>query len=352
MRIGASLSHVGQYNENAVIHALRGLGPTSQTEIAGATGLSVQAVSSIVRNLITRGYLREVRTESVGRGRPRVILDLVASAGFALGIHVDPSVMTSVILDLRGSVVASAMSRDVDPDDPAQSIDLVADLTLRLLERSRMDRSRAEGACLAVPGSIDHPTQSIRESLWLPGWTGSAPGEALGKRLGMRVPVVKDTLAAVIGENWVRAGASLDSTMVFVYIGTGTGLGLSLNGEPVLGFSGNAGEVGRVLVAVGTQGGAGLDNDVVVLVERAHQQDILPGPVPDRRDLCSMEADFHVLCALALDGDPGGPRPASLSRRTNRRHDGDRHGDGRRRHRRRRRAVLATGALALRARAA
>ena len=40
MRPGASLSHVSQYNENAVIHALRVLGPTSQTDIAAQTGLS------------------------------------------------------------------------------------------------------------------------------------------------------------------------------------------------------------------------------------------------------------------------------------------------------------------------
>ena len=120
----------------------------------------------------------------------------------------------------------------------------------------------------------------------------------------MHVPMVKDTVAAVIGENWVRGGASLDSTMVFVYVGTGTGVGVSVNGEPVLGFSGNAGEVGRLLVALGPQGGAGLDNDPMVLVERAHRDGALPGAAPDRRDLTDMEADFHMLCALALDGQP------------------------------------------------
>ena len=77
MRPGASHSHISQYNENAVIHALRALGPTSQTDIAAHTGLSVPAVSTIVRNLRQDGYLTEVRTESVGRGRPRVIVDLV-----------------------------------------------------------------------------------------------------------------------------------------------------------------------------------------------------------------------------------------------------------------------------------
>ena len=302
MRIGANLSHVGQYNENAVIHALRGFGPTSQTDIAAATGLSVQTVSGIVRNLTSRGYLTELRTESVGRGRPRVILDIVASARFALGVHIDPSLMTAVILDLRGSVVASGTSSEIDADDPAGTIERAADLTLGLLDTSALDRSRAIGTCLALPGPVDESTQSNRDSVWLPGWSDFSVGAALGDRLGMRVPVVKDTVAAVIGENWVRAGASLDSTMVFVYVGTGTGVGLSLNGEPVVGFSGNAGEVGRILVALGAQGSGGLDNDPMVLVERAHQDGILTGRSPDRRNLGEMDTHFRALCRLAMDG--------------------------------------------------
>lgn len=308
MRIGASLSHVGQYNENAVIHALRGMGPTSQTEIAAATGLSVQTVSGIVRNLTSRGYLTEVRTESVGRGRPRVILDIVASARFALGVHIDPSVMTSVLLDLRGSVVAHDSTSQIDADDPERSIARAAELTLGLFDASGVDRARAIGACLAVPGPVDEASQSNRDSVWLPRWSGFPVGTALGERLGMSVPVVKDTVAAVIGENWVRAGSSLDSTMVFVYVGTGTGVGLSLNGEPVMGFSGNAGEVGRILVALGAQGSGGLDNDPVVLVERSHEEGILPGPPPERRDLHATDEQFRDLCALALDDHAGARR--------------------------------------------
>lgn len=233
-----------------------------------------------------------------------MILDIVASARFALGVHIDPSVMTSVILDLRGSVVASA-GEPIDVDDPGLSISRAADLTLDLLDASGVDRSRAIGACLATHGPVDEETQTSRESLWLPGWRGFPAAQMLGERLGMRVPVVKDTVAAVIGENWVRAGASLESTMVFVYLGTGTGLGLSLNGEPVLGFSGNAGEVGRILVAVGVQGAAGLDNDPMVIVERAHQEGILPGAPPERRNLREMETQFRQLCALALDEHAG-----------------------------------------------
>lgn len=307
MRTGVSLSHISRYNENAVIHALRRLGPTSQTDIARVAGLSVQTVSSIVRGLTAGGFLREVRRESVGRGRPKVIIDIVADARYAVGVHVDPALMSAVVLDLRGRVVMSRTSGDVDPENPHASMDIAAGLVRGTLSASGVDEHLVVGTCLAVPGPLNAVSESIGASVWLPGWNGFPLGEALGSRLTMRVPVVKDTLAAVIGENWVRAGDALDSTMVFVYLGTGTGVGLSLNGEPVQGSSGNAGEVGRMLVALGepARGLDGLDNDPVVLVETAHARGVLGGHPPARGNLRLVDRQFRSLCRLADRGNGG-----------------------------------------------
>lgn len=303
MRSGANLSHVSQYNENAVIHALRALGPTSQTEIAAHTGLSVPAVSSIVRSLFQEGYLTEVRTESVGRGRPRVIVDLVASANFSVGLHIDPSIMSAVVLDLRGHVVRAGASELIDPNDPDSSLDAAARLIDDLVDSSGINRDRLLGACAAVPGPLDSRTGSIVDTVWLPGWTGVAIGDALTRRLHTPVPVIKDTLAAVIGENWVRAGESLESTMIFVYLGTGTGIGLSINGEPVRGSSGNAGEIGRMLLSLGAPGKRGIDNDPFSLVEEAYGLGLLDGTPPLRQELRALEPQFRELCRLAMDGN-------------------------------------------------
>lgn len=302
MRTGASLSHVSQYNENAVIHAVRALGPTSQTDIAARTALSVPTVSSIVRNLFTRGYLTEVRTESVGRGRPRVIVDLVPSAAFAVGLHIDPSVMSATVLNLRGEVVLSNVSELISPTDAHSSLDEAARLVQRLVSDSGVDESRLLGACVAVPGPVDDATGSIVDTVWLPGWAGVAIGDALSRGLGTRVPVLKDTLAAVIGETWVRAGESLESTMVFVYLGAGTGIGLAINGEPVRGSSGNAGEIGRMLLSLGHPGRRGIDNDPFVLVEQAHSEGVLSTQPPAWGDLRALEPQFRQLCELAGAG--------------------------------------------------
>ncbi|MBE6475356.1 MAG: ROK family transcriptional regulator [Actinomyces succiniciruminis] len=306
MRAGTNLVDLGKYNANVVIHALRCLGACSQRDIAAATGLSAQSVSAIVRGLQRQGLLSEVGTEITGRGRPRVLLNIVGSARIAVGVHVDPSLITVVALDLGGHVTGAASSRRVNPDDPHTTMARVAEMVRQLVREQSLDGQRLAGTCLAIPGPLDPTNGAPDGPAWLPGWTAVPLGEVLGDHLGMRVPVVKDTLAAVIGENWVRGGAFLDSTMVFVYVGTGTGMGLSINGEPVRGFSGNSGEVGTMMTALGSRTPGehtGMDNDPAFIVERAHTLGLQPEPLPPRTDFDAVERRLARLCAAAVDGD-------------------------------------------------
>lgn len=309
MRAGTSLVTLGRYNTNVVIHTLRQLKTSSQTQIAQASHLSVQTVSAIVRHLVASGVVREAGTQAVARGRPRVLLELVPDAAFAVGLHIDPSLMTAVVLDLSGTVVQSRSSDEVDPDDPAPTLDRAAELVTDVVGAAGVEDDRLAGVRVALPGPMDGDSESILDTVWLPGWSGVPVGRDLARRLGVaEVPLVKDTLAAVTGERWVRSGGSVDSTMVFVYIGTGTGLGLSVQGEPVRGFSGNAGEVGRLLVALdggSDRPGVGLSNDPVVLVSRAHEMGLLDGPTPTHHDLRVVEAQCRQVCARAAEGEHG-----------------------------------------------
>ncbi|PHP52054.1 ROK family protein [Actinomyces ruminis] len=176
----------------------------------------------------------------------------------------------------------------------------------RLIREQSIDERRLAGACLAIPGPLDPISGAPDSPAWLPGWSAVPLGEVLGGHLEMSVPVVKDTLAAVIGENWVRGGETLDSTMIFVYVGTGTGLGLSINGEPVRGFSGNSGEVGTMMTALGSRTPGrhtGMDNDPAFIVERAHGLGLQPEPLPQRTDYDAVEWRLERLCAAATQGD-------------------------------------------------
>lgn len=96
--------------------------------------------------------------------------------------------------------------------------------------------------------------------------------------------------------------------MIFVYLGTGTGVGLAIDGEPVRGSSGNAGEIGRMLLSVGVSGRGGMDNDPFILVEQAHAEGVLQEAPPSRGDLRALEPQFRALCEFAKSDHPAARR--------------------------------------------
>lgn len=308
MRTGANFPGIGNFNEKVVLHAIRGSRGISQTELVARTGLATQTVSVIVNQLLAKGEVRVGGVQPVGRGRPRTILELVPDARFAIGIHVDPSVVTTVILDLAGQVVASVHSQEVLAEGPEGATAATAGLVHQLIRESGVDARRILGACLATPGAVDTSNGCMIQPLWMPSWDRFPLRERMAAHLGMPVDFVKDTLAAVTGETWLRADAD-DTSLVFMYIGTGTGVGVSINGEAAGGSSGNGGEIGRLLVNLGESdtgdafAGRGMDNDPAILVRRAIQSGTLLGDLDSTRTLAGIDAGFRRLCRFAGDGD-------------------------------------------------
>lgn len=311
MRKGANLPGVANYNEKVVLHAIRTSGGgISQTELVDRTGLANQTVSAIVNQLLAKGTVTAAGVQPVGRGRPRVLLELVPDSRFAIGLHIDPALASVVILNLAGQVVQLARSQEILADDPAESVTAIAGLAAQLVRDSGIDAHRIVGAGVATPGVVDVGLGGMVRPLWLPAWDRYSIRDRIGELLGLPIDFVKDTLAAVTGENWLR-GASDDRSLVFLYLGIGVGVGVAINGEVLGGSSGNGGEIGRLLIAVGQAGtqdayaGRGMDNDPAILVERAMDAGVMPGDPELTGTLSGIDAAFRQLCRLAIAGDPG-----------------------------------------------
>ena len=305
MSTGTSRTQLGEQNIRAVIHALRRLGPSSQREIAEHSLLSIQAVSVIVRGLEKRGMLRVVRTVSTGRGRPRAVLDLVPSAAHAVGVHIDPALATTVLMDLRGQPLEIAHDESVDAENPSATMAAAAGLVNKVLHAVPTDDAPTVQCALAVPGRVDPAQGAIVDSVWLPHWNGVPLAQLLGHHLGRDVPLLKDTFAAMSGEIWVRGGELLEATSLFVYHGTGTGLGIATGGRAVPGQSGNAGQVGRLFELLSHPAGSThpTAHDPTEVVATAREQGILDGPFAAYGDARHVGQAFRRLCVMAKDGD-------------------------------------------------
>ncbi|MGN7190763.1 ROK family transcriptional regulator [Curtobacterium sp. MCBA15_004] len=254
-RRGANMPSIGGFNRTVVLDAVRrspdGL---SRVELAARTGLSAQTVSNVTRFLIDAGMIVESGTVVAGRGKPRTILRLEASSRFAVGVHVDPAVVTYVLLDLAGSVVAESTTSTPSAEDPTEVVHTIASAVGRLVGGAGVDVDAVLGVGIASPGPIDVDAGVVLDPPFLPRWRDVPLRDAIAEATGFPVLLEKDVTAAVVGEMFL-AGESSARNFAFVYFGTGFGVGLAIDHEPVRGVGSNAGDAGHIMVEQGALAG-------------------------------------------------------------------------------------------------
>jgi predicted NBD/HSP70 family sugar kinase len=244
VRRGTNLPRMGDFNESVILDAIRrapeGL---SRVELAGATGLSAQTVSNICRRLLESGLVAEAGKKSGRAGKPRTVLQIVPGGRYALGVHLDPAVITYVVLDLAGRVVHSLRRPTPAVVDQESTIAAMAETIDAVIDASGADRDRILGLGIAVPGPIDLASGSVVDPPRLEGWGRVPLRDRLAEATGLPVLMDKDVIAAAVAERWAGA-ATHSGNFLFFYLGAGSGMGVVVDDVVLRGASGNAGEVG------------------------------------------------------------------------------------------------------------
>lgn len=314
-RAASNLPKVGRYNRGVVLEAVRRAGAAgrsprgiSRVEIAQRTGLTAQAVSGIVRQLLTDGMITESGVESVRMGKPRQLLQVNPRAGYAAGMHFDPGEVTCAVVDFAGHPVALSHEPVPGPLSPEAAVLLMADCLRDTLARSGLDRAALLGMGLAAPGPIDSAQQHISAPTKLTSWPDSPLASMLADATGVPTALSNDATAAVIGECWAGS-TQFASDVGYFYFGTGIGGGLVLRDDLYDGFSRNAAEFGHIIVDpsgpecyCGNRGCVEALCRPAALVQRA-RAGIAAGRRSSLRGDTSTDLAYEALCAAARDGD-------------------------------------------------
>lgn len=308
---GSNLERVSAYNQSVVLDLVRrpqeGL---SRVELVKKTGLSTQTISNIVRKLLDDGLVLETGKVPGKTGKPRTVLQIDPQSRYAVGIHLDPSVIALTLLDLAGTVVTRSHIPVRTVALPERTVQTIADAVRSLILDSGVDRERVLGVGIASPGPIDLPRGILLGPPLLTGWDRVDLREELHAAIGMPIFLDKDSSAAAHGELWMSHSA-LPKDFAFVYLGTGLGSGLVINGEVVRGTSNNVGEIGHFstgtdgpICSCGRPGCVGLVTMPSHLVREAEAAGILV-PQGGEDDLQRTSERFLLLASLANAGDPG-----------------------------------------------
>ncbi|WP_424710071.1 ROK family transcriptional regulator [Microbacterium sp. SLBN-111] len=275
-RRGSNLPAVGTYNQVLVLDLIRRAPDgISRSELAERTGLAPQTLTNLTRRLAVEGLIAEAGKVIAGPGKPRTLLALNPESRFAVGVHLDPFVDKLVVLDLAGKVVARAEHTPLTAAPGPVMTASLADAVNDLLATSGVPRDRLLGIGVAAPGPFDPRDGRLLNPPLLPAWHNVPLRDQLHTATDLPVVLEKDVVAAIVGEMWFDRRDSVSNAM-FLYYGAGVGIGLAVEGSPVRGLTGNAGNIAHMIVdptgpvcACGARGCLGVAIEPEVLLRAA-----------------------------------------------------------------------------------
>lgn len=292
-----------------VLDLLRTRGTLSRVELAGRTGLTAAAITHVVRRLIADGLVHEVGLDPrQGRGQPRRLLELASGSWYAVGVQVDRTSTTVVVLDFAGERVTDAALRGSGGAGPEATLTALADRIAGLLRASGVPRERVLGAGLVTHGPQDRERGVLLTAQPEPAWLEFPLTETLGRRLGVPVLLENDATAAAFGEQW--AGAVPTDTFGLIYMASGIGGGVIVDGESYRGRASNAVEIGHVALnggsarcVCGNRGCAQAEAGPRAVVERALARGDLAERFGLRGEPDGALADFERIARAWHRGD-------------------------------------------------
>jgi predicted NBD/HSP70 family sugar kinase len=235
------------FNRRIVLESIRLHAPTTRAEIAARVGLTVQTVSTIVRELEEQGLTLSVREEPKGRGIPPSKLTMNPDGGHTLGIHLTPLGIEAALVNLRGDVVESRNRRATNPS-PDEAFAMISEMVAEL--KTSPSCGRLLGAGMALPGPFDVESMSFVGPTTMTGWKNVDIQKRLAEVTDLPVFIENDMAAAALGEQLYGLGQQF-SDYYYLFFSVGLGGAMMADGLVMGGAWGNAGEIGHIPVVLG-----------------------------------------------------------------------------------------------------
>ncbi|WP_405713943.1 ROK family protein [Streptomyces xanthophaeus] len=243
----ASQQGMRRRNLAVVIGVVAAHGPLSRADVAGRTGLTRPAVSSMVDELIGRGALTETESAPSGRvGRPGRELALNDRGPAGLGLEIGVTHLAACVVDLRGEPRVWRRVERANAGRPAREVLAEAAALGAEAESEAVALGlRVEGRVLAVPGVVPNTPSGLVANAPNLGWQAVRTADHWPDPDTAPEPENEANLGA-LAEQWHRGNPA--ETFVHVSAEAGIGAALVIGGQLFRGARGFAGELGHLPV--------------------------------------------------------------------------------------------------------
>lgn len=230
----------------SLLELIRQRGPLTRTELSQGTGFNIVTVSNYVSDFIKQGLVVERGFDVSTGGRKPVLIELNASAGYAIGIDLGPMSypeigMVGVITDLEGNIV-----HRITKPHPNTSLDHIlaqsGDLIRELINTSPVDSKKIQGASIGVGAILDERAGTLRDTSHKGIRTSYLVlRDRWEAEFNIPILIGNDATLAGYGEYQLGLDRPVDN-MVYFY--SDVGASLIVHGHIFWGSGGSAGELG------------------------------------------------------------------------------------------------------------
>lgn len=226
-------------NDRYVLDTLREAGPLSRTELKTRTKLSQPTILDSVDRLTDYGALLKAGRGAGGRRGPNAQLyDIDTRLKVAVGVAVSASEIELMVIDLRGCTIAA----QVQPLDVEGSAAQVSDLVIDTIHLAGVDEDQLAHVVVGVHGQIERRTGDLGFAWDLPLWEHSTI-TTLRSALPCPITLERDVELAAAAEHVAGSTQGLQNFGV-LWIGAGLGYAGHVDGAPLRGSTGAAGQIG------------------------------------------------------------------------------------------------------------
>jgi len=248
---GNNLPRIKTTNQFLIREAVYLKSPVSRIEIASDLGLTLPTVTTNISTLIEKGLMRElpepVRTGSLGRRT--MLVDVVPDARLFIGVEIRGTLRRSVVVNLRGKVLASGAD-DTFYTDYDLALESAVDITRKMISESgiSLDRITAVGIC--IPGLVDSHEGVLGVH---PGyqWEKKTVCKDFASKLGYSgdVRLENNAIARAYGISLFDHGKLKDaSTFAYMFVAAGIACPLLSDVKNRFGTIAGEGEVGHMVM--------------------------------------------------------------------------------------------------------
>ncbi|MEK3882995.1 ROK family protein [Paenibacillus sp. PL2-23] len=166
---------------------------------------------------------------------------------FALGIDIGGTKTAIGLVDSDGRIISKTSLVTDLTITPEQMVGRMADAAMALLSEQGLKPGDLQGIGIGAPGPLNTKLGQIAEPPNLRSWWGFPVVEAFRQHFTAPIVLENDATAAALAEKWVGAAKAADH-FVFITISTGIGAGIYSHGRLMTGATGNAGDIGHMVV--------------------------------------------------------------------------------------------------------